>query len=182
MTRLFTTKILGGFKVQGGLVLSVLIFSLVAPGSFAHQQKSAVTRILFNANSGNIEIMHRFLVHDAEHAAAQIIGERQTLLESSESRQLFSSYVINRFAIDVEYANGASEELDLTYVGEELDGQFVWVYQEIENQTEIKAMTVISMALRDIWPGQSNLVNIEKAGEVLSLLFVGAAEVLTVKL
>ena len=43
-------------------------------------------------------------------------------------------------------------------------------------------MTVISMALRDIWPGQSNLVNIEKAGEVLSLLFVGAAEVLTVKL
>ena len=182
MTRLFATKILNGFKVQGGLVLSVLIFFLLAPGSFAHQQKTAVTRILFNTNSGNIEVMHRFLVHDAEHAAAQIFGERQTLLESAESRQLFSSYVINRFAIEVEYANGSVEALDLSYVGEELDGQFVWVYQEIENQIEIQAMTVVSTALRDIWPSQSNLVNIERSGEVLSLLFAGAVEVLTVKL
>ena len=74
------------------------------------------------------------------------------------------------------------EALDLSYVGEELDGQFVWVYQEIENQIEIQAMTVVSTALRDIWPSQSNLVNIERSGEVLSLLFAGAVEVLTVKL
>ena len=43
-------------------------------------------------------------------------------------------------------------------------------------------MTVVSMALRDIWPDQSNLVNIERSGEVLSLLFTGAVEVLTVEL
>ena len=56
------------------------------------------------------------------------------------------------------------------------------MYQEIENQIEIQAMTVVSTALRDIWPSQSNLVNIERSGEVLSLLFAGAVEVLTVKL
>lgn len=155
---------------------------LISATSFAHQQKTAVTRILFNPNTENIEIMHRFFVHDAEHAASLIFGERQSLLESAESRQLFSSYVVNRFAIEATFTDGESQELQLEYVGEELDGQFLWVYQEVPKSEAITAMTIVNLALRDVWPDQANLVNIERDGEFFSLQFAGGAEALGIDL
>lgn len=165
---------------RAGLLAMVVLALPIA--TEAHQQKNAVTRVLFNANSGNIEIMHRFFLHDAEHAATLIFGERQALMESSESRELFSSYVMNRFAIDATYANGDTEELALQYVGEEVDGQYLWVYQEIPHDQPITAMTIVNLALRDVWPDQSNLVNIERDGNIFSLTFEGSEEVLSIEL
>ena len=162
-----------------GLALACLLLVL-SPSLSAHQQKNAVTRILFNPNTGNIEVMHRFFVHDAEHAASLIFGGRQALMESAESRELFSSYVINRFAVEARYADGSSEELDLAYLGSEVDGQFLWVYQEIPQSAQVMAMTVVNLALRDVWPEQSNLVNIERGDEIYSLTFDGSDEVLSV--
>ena len=162
----------------GGFLLYLLLLS----PSEAHQQKNAVTRILFNENTGNIEVMHRFFIHDAEHAAGLIFGERQMLAESSESRELFSSYVINRFSIEATFIEGDSEVLGLSYVGEEVDGQFLWVYQQIPVQDDIAAFTIVNLTLRDVWSDQSNLVNIERDGRIYSLTFDGAVEVLTVEL
>ena len=162
----------------GGILLGLLVIST----GEAHQQKTAVTRILFNENTGNIEVMHRFFIHDAEHAAGLIFGERQMLAESRESRELFSSYVINRFSIEASFREGNSEVLGLSYVGEEVDGQFLWVYQEIPAQDDIMAFTIVNLTLRDVWSDQSNLVNIERDGRIYSLTFDGSAEVLTVKL
>ena len=162
----------------GGILLGLLVIST----GEAHQQKNAVTRILFNENTGNIEVMHRFFIHDAEHAAGLIFGERQMLAESRESRELFSSYVINRFSIEASFREGNSEVLGLSYVGEEVDGQFLWVYQEIPAQDDIMAFTIVNLTLRDVWSDQSNLVNIERDGRIYSLRFDGSAEVLTVKL
>ena len=150
--------------------------------SVAHQQKNAVTRILFNENTGNIEVMHRFFIHDAEHAAGVIFGERQTLVESSESRQLFSSYVMNRFSVEVTYSDDSREDLALNYIGEEVDGQFLWVYQEIAAVENVASMTIVNMALRDVWSDQSNLVNIERDDRIYSLTFDGAREVLSIEL
>jgi len=161
------------------LMLAVLALPLV---SNAHQQKTAVTRVLFNENTGNIEIMHRFFIHDAEHAATQIFGERLTLMESAESRQLFSSYVMNRFAMVATFANGQQQTLDLDHVGEEVDGQFLWVYQELPGDPDISALSIVHLALRDVWPDQSNLVNIERDGKIYSLTFQGNDEELSIRL
>ena len=181
-TRSLKTRI-AIFK-PAGCCASLLLFvlALVLPTSYAHQQKTAITRILFNPNSGNIEIMHRFFVHDAEHAASVIFGERQTLVESAESRQLFSSYVMNRFAVEVTLADGSNQELALQYVGEEIDGQFMWVYQEFPQLDNVSAMTIINLALRDVWPDQSNLVNIERGEDIVSLTFDGNDEALHAEL
>ena len=162
----------------GGVLFGLLVLSTAE----AHQQKNAVTQILFNENTGNIEVMHRFFIHDAEHAAGLIFGERQILAESRESRELFSSYVINRFSIEASYRKGNSEVLGLSYVGAEVDGQFLWVYQEIPAQEGIMAFTIENLALRDVWSDQSHLVNIERDGRIYSLTFDSSAEVLTVEL
>lgn len=165
--------------VLGACVICLCLFAVTA---LAHQQKTAVTRILFNPNTGNIEVMHRFFIHDAEHAAGQIFGERQTLAESGESRQLFGSYVINRFSVEADYSDGSSEPLALNYVGTEVDGQFIWVYQEVAAAEGIVGMTIVNLALRDVWSDQSNLVNIERDDKIYSLTFENAAEMLSIEL
>ncbi|MFK7864729.1 MAG: DUF6702 family protein [Pseudohongiellaceae bacterium] len=164
------------------LSFASIVSFLFAGALSAHEQKTAVTRILFNSNTNNIEVMHRFLIHDAEHAAGQIFGVGQDLLQSAESRELFSSYVINRFSLAAEFTSGESSQLELAYVGAEVDGQFLWVYQETSALNEVAAFTMVNMALRDVWPDQSNLVNVEKEGEVFSILFDGGAEVKTLEL
>lgn len=167
-------------RIIGLALVAFLLACTFPPGVSAHQQKTAVTRILFNPNTGNIEVMHRFFVHDAEHAASLIFGERQALMESAESRELFSSYVINGFAVEAHYEDGSTAELDLTLLGSEIDGQYLWVYQEIPQTEMVVAMTIVNLGLRDVWADQSNLVNIERAGRVYSLTFDGSDQVLTI--
>lgn len=160
--------------------LLLLLLVAIPLTGHAHQQKTAVTRVLFNPNTGNIEVMHRFAIHDAEHAASQIFGEQLNLMDSADSRRLFGNYVVNRFAMEATFADGQSKDLDLEYVGEEVDGQFLWVYQEIPEEAGITALSIVNLALRDVWADQSNLVNIERGGEVYGLVFEGGDEVLSV--
>lgn len=164
-------------------LLTLLIIALpwLVPGSAqAHQQKAAVTRVLFNTNSGNLEVMHRFLLHDAEHAVQQLFDPAADILGSEVSREQFAGYVTERFALLD--ANGST--LPLRYVGQEIDGGFLWVYQEKALSTaEFAAMTELSVvhnALRDIWPEQNNLVNIELGDSLQTLNFNGSIEWLRV--
>lgn len=172
----------GAWRNTALSLVSVFSCLLVVSSSFAHEQKTAVTRILFNPASENIEVMHRFLVHDAEHAAGKVFGVGQNLLESAESRELFSSYVVNRFSIEAELSTGEAIEVELNYVGAEVEGQFLWVYQETSNIDSVASFTMVNMALRDVWPDQSNLVNVERDGKVYSILFDEGAEVKRLKL
>jgi hypothetical protein len=102
-------------------------------------------------------------------------------MESVDSRKLFSNYVMNRFAVAAEDSQGLSAQLNLEYVGEEIDGQFLWVYQETERLQDIIALSVVHIALRDVWPDQANLVNVEKDGLIYSLSFADSTESLRVE-
>jgi Domain of unknown function (DUF6702) len=163
------------------LALLFVLCGLASSISAAHQQKTAVTRILFNDSTGNIEVMHRFFIHDAEHAAGIVFGESQNLMESADSRELFSNYVMNRFAVVAEDSQGKSSGLNLEYVGEEIDGQFMWVYQETAQLADVQALSVVHIALRDVWPDQANLVNVERDGQIYSMSFIDSVESLRVE-
>ena len=89
---------------------------------------------------------------------------------------------MNRFAVTAEDSLGKSNELSLNYVGAEIDGQFLWVYQEAEQLDDVKALSVVNVALRDVWPDQVNLVNVEKEGQILSMSFSDSIESLRVEL
>ena len=184
-----------------GVGLLCVAALLVAAPSFAHQQKTAVTRLLFNANSGNLEVMHRLFLHDAEHAASVVFGEKQDLIESADSRALFGSYVVNRFAIAL--ADEASTPVELRYLGEEIDGQYLWVYQEavgfiedfaeqrtgslvngssVNGEERPSALFLVNSVLSDVWPEQANLVNVERAGRIASITFAQGADSLLIEL
>ena len=150
---------------------------LTAPLS-AHQQKEAITRVLFNARTGNIEVMHRFLLHDAEHATRALFGEAFDLPSNAEDRDRFEAYVHERFALMDQ--NGVN--LALTPVGNEIENQFLWVYAECPIPEGLTALTLSHDALRDLWPEQMNLVNVERGETLRSALFDGGQTEITVDL
>ena len=59
----------------------------------AHQLKSSVTTVLFNKRTDNIELMHRFYLHDTEHAIEHIVGKQADMLNSRDDQQHFADYV-----------------------------------------------------------------------------------------
>jgi len=158
------------------------LFTLITAGAFtvpaaAHQQKAAITKVLFNPRTGNIEVMHRFYMHDAEHAVRQIFGKDADIIGSAETQSVFADYVSERFAL-----TSGETSLPLSPVGFEIERVFFWVYQETPMVSGIDDLTIKHDALRDVWPHQINTVNIEGLGDVKTATFDGSAEILTLDL
>ena len=167
-------------RLVSGLLRVLVLGSLLVAGNlgaFAHQKKEALTEILFNSRSGNLEVMHRYLIHDAEHAVRQLVDPQADLIASEETRETFAKYAVERFAL----LGDDGAPLELQYVGQEIDSAFLWVYQEMALPESLKGLGVIDNALRDIWPEQNNLVNIERNGQIQSLNFSGSTEWLSVQ-
>lgn len=148
-------------------ILSLLfIAGLVCPVA-AHEMNAGLTKVLFNQRSGSIEVMHRFYVHDAEHAVKQLFDKSADLLNSEQTQHIFSQYVSRHFAL--QQLNG--EPIVLTLLGGQLDGRFFWVYQEAPIPADISGLHIKHTALQEIWPAQINSVNVEGKGAIKSLSF-----------
>ncbi|GEK10407.1 DUF6702 family protein [Pseudoalteromonas peptidolytica] len=154
----------------------VLILLMLSSLCHAHQLKAAITTVLFNERSGNIEIMHRFYLHDTEHAIEHLFSQDADIFNNQKDRDNFASYVSKR--VELKATNGKA--LPLQLVGAEIDGQFFWVYQQTPLFSPITALNMRHGALRDVWPQQVNLVNFEGKGKVKSLHFDGSDDWLKV--
>ena len=156
-------------------IIGTLLFAAFSLS--AHQQKSAISTILFNPRTKNIEIMHRFRVHDAEHAVKQIFGKDADIIDSKKTQKQFGDYVNQRFNL----FDNDEQLMPLKMVGVELDGKFFWVYQEtalspLSNQLD--NITIRHNALRDLWPEQVNTINVEGKGKLQTLTFTDSVELL----
>lgn len=160
------------------LITLFVMAGVFTTSALAHQQRAAITKVLFNKNTGNLEVMHRFYLHDTEHAVQVIFDKNADIISSKETQDQFAQYVVDRFAIKP--LNGPELKLDL--VGYEIDRQFIWVYQEIKAPESVEGLTIIHNALRDIWVDQINTVNVEGRGSLKTATFEGNVELLSVEL
>lgn len=160
------------------LRLMLMAALLLTPMVQAHQQKEAITRVLFNPRTNNIEVMHRFLLHDVEHAVKALREGKADILSSKSDRDFFADYVYQRFSI----TDQDGRVLPLTPVGNEIEGRFLWVYSETPIPPTLSALRVQHNALRDIWPVQVNLVNVEHNGTVKSASFTGGSTEITISI
>jgi hypothetical protein len=164
-------------KIANGL-LGALLFAAFSLS--AHQQKTSISTVLFNPRTNNIEIMHRFRVHDAEHAVKEILGKDADIIGSKKTQKQFADYVHQRFNL----FDSDEQTLPLKMVGVELDGNFFWVYQETTQSTltfrpnQLDNMTIRHGALRDLWPEQVNTINVEGKGKLQTLTFADSVELL----
>lgn len=137
--------------------LFVIIATLMSYGAAsAHEQKVAITQILFNPVTGNIEVSHRLYLHDAEHAVQDYWGKADLLSDEEDLKKL-ALYTRGNFSISFD-----GSAVSLTPVGVEVEGPFVWVYDEAPiPDTPVESVTISNFVLRDVWRSQSNLVNLE---------------------
>ncbi|MEW9797813.1 DUF6702 family protein [Alteromonas sp. CYL-A6] len=158
---------------QWGLAALLFIASGVAQ---AHQIKAAITTVLFNPRTENIEVMHRFNLHDAEHAVKALFEKSADILEDNATQQAFADYVATHFAI----LDASDEPLSLKPVGFESEGKFFWVYQETEQPPALDGLKIRHDALRDLWPTQVNTLNVEGNGPLKTLTFTDNVTLLEV--
>lgn len=157
-------------------VTCVLLACLAAPVS-AHQIKAAITTLLFNPRTDNIEVMHRFNLHDAEHAVKQLFDKHADILDDELTQAAFATYVSERFAM----LDGADQPIELKQVGFETEGKHFWVYQETTQPPVLAGLKIRHDSLRDLWPAQVNTLNIEGKGDIKTLTFSENVTLLEVK-
>lgn len=145
-------------------VITLLMSSL----SFAHQQKVALTDILYNERTGNLEIAHRISLHDAEHALREVTESRADLTKSPRAQAAFAKYVAERF----ELTSKDKTKLKLTLVGQEIERGYLWIYQETKiPRPKAPSFFITNTFLQEIIKGQVNTVNIRKGSQVATLTF-----------
>lgn len=142
-----------------------LVFCLFGGTAGAHEQKAALTKVVFNDRTSNIEVMHRLSRHDAEHAARALWEGAD--LEDPETLRNLANYVRSRFSL----ANELGDALTLSVVGEEIDDVYLWVYHEAPIDPKLGKLTIENRILFEFWDDQSNLVNLEIEGNVFSHTF-----------
>lgn len=155
------------------LIALALVLAPVGAGTaLAHQQKFAITSIAANPRTGMIEIAHQVPVHDAEHAlTVQRTGNADIhnpdIIGSEDSREAFARYVTRRFLLQVD-----GEVVIPDYVGSEIDGGSLWVYQEMPMPTRGETrIRVNSQILTDVWARQENRVNIGAGTSPVTFVF-----------
>lgn len=141
--------------------------------SFAHPQKAAIATIEPNLRTGVIEIVHRFSQHDAEHAAHMLGRTAESIISDPEVQEEFARYVVSSFGL----ATLSGQEITLKEVGYEFDRGYIWIYQEAPLLSDVKGLTVRYSALQEIWPDQTNTVNVDLDGSIKTLSFTGYTRV-----
>lgn len=164
------------FLIGIALIALVLTELAVASKAAAHQQKLALTKLVVNPRTEQLEIMHRFELHDAEHAVKTLFGGSADIMQSVDTQQKFAQYASERFSMYDEN----DQALALTNVGFEVEGKHFWVYQETEAPDSLQGIKIVHNALRDIWYAQTNTVSIETAEQFETLTFTENTEVLSI--
>lgn len=155
-------------RARAILLGAAVLLSIAAVSAYAHRLHAAITTVLFNDRTHRIEVMHRFNLHDAEHAATELFGRGADLLESGEDRQRFAIYVHERFSLGMP----GGQRLPMPLIGSEIEGDTLWIYQAHAYPAEpLTGLIVAHSALQDIWPDQVNTVNLEQGGRVSTLTF-----------
>jgi hypothetical protein len=158
------------------LLLFTLAFSVLSSTAHAHQIKAAITTVLFNPRTENIEVMHRFNLHDAEHAVKALFNKSADIIDDEATQADFADYVAKHFAL----LNSDEEALDLSLVGYEVEGKHFWVYQETAQPPALAGLKIRHDALRDLWPSQVNTINVEGNGPLKTLTFTDNVTLLEV--
>lgn len=151
-----------GWLKSMALSLALLLASATSSG-WAHQLHTASTTVSYNPRSGAIEVMHRFFLHDAEHAVKKLFDNQADMHSNPVTQQQFADYVVSKFTL----ATLAGDELALELVGFQIDGRDFWVYQELPRPADLTGFNIRQPVLQEIWAAQRNLVNVEGFSEQL---------------
>lgn len=136
---------------------------------WAHRLTTTTTQIEINSETGKIDVIHDFHVHDTGIAlAAEGVLDSPDLAALKERAQL-ALYTEKSFTL---YQNGSSIPLEI--IGAELVRGSVLVYQQGKIDLPVGGLSVRAEMMRKFVPDQINNVDVVIDGKVTSLQFRGS--------
>lgn len=148
------------------LLIALLLAPLTAVPAWAHQQKIAISTVSLNPRTDRLELVHQVPVHDAEHALRVQGAKVPDIIGSAESREAFARYITRQFLLEID-----GQAITPDYVGSEIIGGSLFVYQDAPAPAPGASMRVNSQILTDVWARQENRVNIGSGTEVTTFIF-----------
>ncbi len=134
----------------------------------AHRLITTDTRVDIDTETGKIEVIHSFHVHDTETTLlkASIIDGPDLL--SLRSRAQLALYTEQHFSLK----NGQTP-IELKILGAELDKRNILVFQEGQLKKELEYLLVEASMMRELVVNQINNVDIAIDGKITSVQFRG---------
>lgn len=157
-------------RARALLALGALTASLLGLGldpAWAHRLAFSLSSVEWNAEDQSLEVIHRFHTHHAIDAVARAFETGAAAFDTLESQARLGVYVADRFALRA--ADGAPIPLEM--VGVEVNGDFVFVFQEAPMAAEPATLTARSTILHEMFTDQRNQVNITLGGAAHTLNF-----------
>ena len=142
--------------------VSLVFFSLLLAGAAsAHRIGVPLTTMQWNAAEQAWDIMHRLSVHDVD---SHFTGGRANdgLYTTGSGIEELGHYVAGKFHI-------SGHDIDLTYIGAEVDGDQVWVYFEL--RAPAQTVQIDSDILLGDGETSFTVVNVKRTEGVQSLMF-----------
>lgn len=125
--------------------------------AFAHRSHVTLTRVTPNARTGRWEFVHAIHYHDALRLLA-VRGVRDDVQPASVEGRA-------RLALEVErgfrWLAPTGETLQPSTVGAELEGDNVYVYQELPAPVATGRYAVEATLMQDVFPDQVNNISLE---------------------
>lgn len=137
----------------------------------AHRIGVPTSTLELNENTGTWELTHRVSVHDFDTVlAGKVQPERR--YSSQEGIVAIGQYMIETFQV-------RADNLDMTFVGAELDGDFVFAYFELQPTHEIYILNNVMLDLAGI---EEARLNVKQNGETQSFRFTNASAPIRIEL
>jgi len=140
-----------------------------APPALAHRSQSVLTTVSWNPATSKLEVMHRIHAHDAEVGLMQATGSTKNVdITVLRNQAQLILYVETHFAL-----KGPQGAITLEPLGAEFQSEAIVLYQEAKLAAPPAELTIDNRILRDIFDGQTNLVNVRLDKRTRTLIFAG---------
>ncbi|MGF1543480.1 MAG: DUF6702 family protein [Parvularculaceae bacterium] len=148
-------------------ILVLLAIATAPLAARAHDANFALTSVEWNRRASAVEVIHRLHAHHALDSATAELGRGAEGFASAESLAALGLYIAQRFAL----ADASGAPIALEFIGAEIEGDYIVVYQEAQLPAPPTALRVRSDILADLSPDQVNHVNVSIDGEKRTLVF-----------
>lgn len=138
----------------------------VAMPAQADRERLSVSNVAWSAPAQTLEITHRIHLHDAQQALVRAGLLDEPDLTPLRNRAQLALFVGEQFRLAVE-----DNDIALDILGAEIDGNYVYIYQQAEMLAAPDALYIESNILRTVFSDQSNHVNVTLSDTVQTLIF-----------
>lgn len=148
------------------ILLTVLLLSFNA--AKAHPFYVSICQIEYKQETNSLEIAVKIFADDLlvglKHA-----GRSKLYLGEKKENPNTDEYIFDFLKSQIKFKVN-NQTSNCLYVGKEVENDVVWVYLEIENIRFLDSVEVECKLLTDVLESQSNIIQINKKGNIKNLL------------